>query len=149
MHVWNTTERARKGFFKALIGAAGVSVITILGWFVATHINLMITNQEQTTMITDHEGSIGAQWRIISKLQESNSKLSTQVGILTNIQREVIIPTLRENHIDSIHYETPALPPLLMIPEIELKAPPAIVVDHIDSEEFSKEQIQIERRRKD
>ena len=148
MSLWHMTERARRWFLKALIGAAGVSVITVMSWFVATHIGLMSENREQAVIIADHEQTITAQWGVIARLQESSNKLSTQVGVLTTIQREVIIPTLRKNHSENIHYEIP-----LLGRDVEVKihpnidSPPPAPKETVDTDSFGKEQTQIDRRR--
>lgn len=144
------TERARMWFTKALIGAAGVAVITCLGWFVTTHINLMSESREKTAIISDHEDSIKAQWGIIARLQESNMKLSIQVSTLTRIQSEIIIPTLREANGKNIQYEIPLLGRgrereiEIYSPE-EIESAPEFQEEKINPEEFSIEQVQRER----
>ena len=137
------TERARRWFLKAVIGAAGVSVITVSGWFIATHISLISENREQAVRIADHEDTIKAQWGVIARLQESNNKLSIQVGTLTTIQREVIIPTLRKNHGTNIHYDIPLLPNIDVHVEPDLEIAPEYEEETVDPENFGREQTEI------
>lgn len=147
MSFWNMTARARGWFAKVLVGAAGVSVITLLGWFVSSHLNLVTENKEQSVIILNHEEAITAQWGVISRIQESNNILATQTGVLTTIQREIIIPTLRERTDKNIHYEKPPTEEnieLKIIPE--LKYPPLIPKEDINPEEFSREQTEINKR---
>lgn len=147
MSFWNMTARARGWFTKALVGAAGVSVITLLGWFVTSHLNLVTENKEQSVIILNHEETINAQWGIISRMQESNNILATQTGIITTIQRDIIIPTLRQKTDNNIFYEKPPTEEnveLKIIPE--LKYPPLIPKEDIDPEDFSREQTEINKR---
>lgn len=147
MSIWHLTARARGWFFKALVGAAGVSIITFIGWLITTHINLMSENREQMALIIDQEDSIKAQWGVISRLQDSNSNLSTQVGVLTRIQADIIIPTLRENHGKNIHYDIPLLGRDIEIyTPADIEAPPLFDEEPVDSEDFSREQTEIEKR---
>ena len=63
------------------------------------------------------------------------------------MQREVIIPTLRENHGENIHYEIPLLPDIELHVPADIESPPDFEEDHVDPEDLSREQTHLDRSR--